>query len=166
MGRTVRCMTFTEKHLLVPRPIELGGRHVKRYHVNVDTDPIALEIETAAYALVPAMFPEADHTPPASFVVLHRGADGASYVNVYSWVWDNVLHVAAAVAAQPMVDCPDDDPTHFVPLTRPWMGCTWELPAVGHERSAWVRHMMATDPPDLAAYLADSLPEGPTGGPD
>jgi hypothetical protein len=158
-------MPFVEKYLRVPPPITIAGRHVKRYHVNMDQSLIPDDIEQAAYAMVPALLPEADGTPPASFVVLHRGGDGAAYVNAYSWVWDNVVHVAAAVAAQPIVGCPDDDPTHFVPLDKPWVGCIWELPAFGHERSAWVRHMLATDHPDLDAYLADSLPEGPTGGP-
>ena len=109
-------MPFIEKYLRVPPPIAIGGRHIKRYHVNMDQSLIPDDIERAAYAMVPSLLPEPDGTPPASFVVLHRGGDGAAYVNAYSWVWDNVVHVAAAVAAQPMVDCPDDDPTHFVPL--------------------------------------------------
>lgn len=158
-------MPFVEKYLRVPPPISVGGRHIKRYHVNMDDSPIPDEIERAAYAMVVDLLPAADDTPPASFVVLHRGADGAAYVNVYSWVWDNVIHYGAAAAGQPVLDCPDDDPTHFVRLDRPWIGCMWELPAIGHERSAWVRHMIKPDLPDLQAYLADSLPEGPTGGP-
>jgi hypothetical protein len=158
-------MAFTEKHLRVPPPIMVGDRHIKRYHVNIDRSPIPDDIERAAYAMVPSLLPQPDGTPPASFVVLHRGGDGAAYVNVYSWVWDNVVHVGAAVAAQPALDCPDNDPTNFVPLDRPWVGCIWELPAFGHERSAWVRHMIVPERPDLDGYLADSLPEGPTGGP-
>lgn len=163
--RTVGGMTFVEKHLTVPEPIIIGGRHVKRYHVNIDESPIPDAIEQAAYAMVPGLLPAADDTPPASFVVLHRGADGAAYVNAYSWVWDNVIHYATAAAAQPFLGCPDDDPTNFVPLNRPLLGCIWELPAVGHERNAWVRHMIKPDVPNLEAYLADRLPEGPTGGP-
>ncbi|MCU1359458.1 MAG: hypothetical protein JWN99_747 [Ilumatobacteraceae bacterium] len=158
-------MTFVEKHLTVPPPIMIAGRHIKRYHVNVDSTPIPDDIEQAAYAMVPALLPALDDTPPAAFVVLHRGGDGASYVNAYSWVWDNVIHYATAAAAQPVLDCPDDDPTNFVALNRPWLGCIWELPPLGHERSAWVRHIIKPDRPDLSGYLADSLPEGPTGGP-
>jgi hypothetical protein len=158
-------MAFTEKYLRVPPPIDMDGRHIKRYHVNMDQSPMPDEIEQAAYAVLPTLLPEPDGTPPASFVVLHRGSDGAAYMNAYSWVWDNVLHVSAAVAAQPMLDCPDDDPTNFVPLNRPWVGCIWELPVFGHERSAWVRHMIVPDQADLDGYLADSMGEGPTGGP-
>jgi len=145
----------------------LADRLIKRYHVNNDQSEIESEIEKAAYAIVPSLLSEPDsETPPASFVVLHRGGDGAAYVNTYSWVWGNVIHCANAAAGQPVLDCPDSDPTNFVPLDRPWIGCIWELPALGHERSAWVRHVLAPAVPDLDAYLADSLAEGPTGGPD
>jgi hypothetical protein len=33
----------------------------------------------------------------------------------------------------------------------------------GHERDAWVRHMLLPDKPDLDAYLADFMPDGLTG---
>jgi hypothetical protein len=117
--------------------------------------------------VLPQLLPEGDgSTPPASWMILHEGADGSSYVNAYSWVWDNVVEVHAAAAAQPHVGCPDDDPTNFVVLDRPWMGCIWELPPFGHERSAWVRHVFGADAPDLDAYLADVLPDGPAGPPN
>jgi hypothetical protein len=46
-------------------------------------------------------------------------------------------------------------------LDRPWIGCIWELPPFGHERSASVRHVLDTDRPDLDGYLADVYPDGP-----
>jgi hypothetical protein len=110
----------------------------------------------------------ADHggkpgTPPAGFVVLHRGGDGAAYLNAYTWVWDNVLHMRGAAAAQPALGCPDADPAHFITLDRPWIGCVWELPPIQHERDAWVRHMLVPDAPDLAGYLRDRMAGGTTG---
>jgi hypothetical protein len=39
----------------------------------------------------------------------------------------------------------------------------WELPPFGHERSAWVRHLLDTDQPDLDAYLADTMADGVAG---
>ncbi|GII28377.1 hypothetical protein [Planotetraspora mira] len=156
-------MAFAEKLLWVPPPIEVGGRYVKRYHVSADPAGIDPEIEMAAYAILPEILPEPDGTPPATFVVLHRGGDDGAYLNAYSWMWDNALHFAGAVAGQPVLDCPDDDSTHFVRLAGPLIGCVWELPPILHERDAWVRHMLTPDLPDLDAYLADSLPEGTTG---
>lgn len=156
-------MAFTEKHLLVPPPIEVGGRQVKRYHVTADPAGIEPEVERAAYALLPALLPEPDGTPPASFVVLHRGADSGAYLNVYSWVWDNALRFAGAAAGQPVLGCPDTDPTRFVRLDGTLIGCVWELAPLLHERDAWVRHLLAPADPDLAGYLADSAPAGTTG---
>lgn len=160
-------MPFQEKLLWAPPPIEAGGRHVKRYHVTADPAGIDPEVEKAAYAilpeLLPELLPEPDGTPPATFVVLHRGGDDGAYLNAYSWVWDNVLHFGGAAAGQPVLGCPDRDPAHFVKLDGSWIGCVWELPPIQHERDAWVRHMLAPHRPDLDAYLADSLPEGTTG---
>ena len=52
---------------------------------------------------------------------------------------------------------------HFKALDRPWMGCVWELAPFGHERTAWVRHVLRPDVPDLQGYLADMLADGTTG---
>ena len=160
-------MTFTEKFLRARPAIEVAGRSIKRYHVTPGPDGVEPEVERAAFAILPRLLPERDETPPATFIVVHRSrGDNAAYLNAYSWVWDNVLHFRGAAAAQAELGCPDADPTHFVVLDgRPWIGCVWELPALGHERSAWVRHMLMPDVPDLAGYLADTLPPGPTGGP-
>ncbi|MEW1640675.1 MULTISPECIES: hypothetical protein [unclassified Streptomyces] len=165
-------MPFTEKLLTVLPPIEVAGRHIKRYHVTADPAGIAPEVQEAAYAILPELLPRprpgdgptGDGTPPATFVVLHRGGDDGAYLNAYSWVWDNVLHFRGASAGQPVLGCPDRDPTHFVRPDLPWIGCVWELPPIQHERDAWVRHLLAPEVPDLDAYLADSLPAGTTGG--
>lgn len=154
---------FREKFLTVPPPIEVAGRRIKRYHVTADPSGIEPEVEEAAYAMLPQLLPEPDGTPPATFVVLHRGGDDGAYLNAYSWVWDNVLHFRGAAAGQPVLGCPDRDPANFVLPDLPWIGCVWELPPILHERDAWVRHLLAPEVPDLEAYLADSLPEGTTG---
>ncbi|MFD8302890.1 hypothetical protein ACFV29_11135 [Streptomyces sp. NPDC059690] len=156
-------MPFTEKLLTVLPPIEVAGRHVKRYHVTADPAGIASDVAKAAYEILPELLPEPDGTPPVTFVVVHRGNDDGAYLNAYSWVWDNVLHYANAAAGQPVLGCPDRDPTHFVRPELPWIGCVFELPPIQHERNAWVRHMLVPDVPDLTAYLSDTLPDGTTG---
>jgi hypothetical protein len=67
-----------------------------------------------------------------------------------------------AAPGQPELDCPDDDPTHFIVVDRPWIGCVWELPPIHRERNAWVRHILMPDAPDLDGYLADSMLSGHT----
>jgi hypothetical protein len=158
-------MTFTEKFLRTRPPVEVGGRSIKRYHVTPGPEAVEPDVEQAALAILPRLLPEPDGTPPATFVVIHRSrGDNAAYLNAYTWVWDNVLHLRAAAAAQPALGCPDADPTNFMVIEdRPWIGCVWELPPIAHERDAWVRHMLLPDKPDLDAYLADFMPDGLTG---
>lgn len=157
-------MALEPKHLRAFAPMVVSDRHIKRYHVTNSEVPIDSAIESAAYAMLPKLLPEWDgETPRGSWLILHEGRDGAAYINAYSWVWGNVVEVHAAAAAQPYLDCPDDDPTHFIVLDRPWVGCIWELPPFGHERSAWVHHMLDSDQPNLDAYLADTMADGLAG---
>jgi hypothetical protein len=158
-------MPFSEKFLRTPGLIEVAGRQVKRYHVSTVDAEIENSVQEAAYEVLPALLPEPDaETPPATFTVLHRGRDGAAYLNAYSWVWGNVIECETAAAGVPFLGCPDEDPANFTRLSRRWVGCVWELAPFGHERSAWVRHVLAPDDPDLPGYLADLLPAGKTGG--
>ncbi|MEU8301864.1 hypothetical protein AB0C04_31825 [Micromonospora sp. NPDC048909] len=156
-------MAFRDKHLRTPGPTTVAGRQLKRYHIDQPERPIEPEVEKAAYDVLPTLLPEPDGTPPAGWVVLHRGADTGAYLLAYSWTWDNAVEVGVAVAGQPALDCPDEDPTHFVPLNRPGVGCVWELSVLEHERAAWIRHVLAPERPDVEAYLVDAHAEGPVG---
>lgn len=158
-------MPFAEKYLRLPGVIDVAGRSVKRYHVTTVDSDVEDAVQKAAYQFLPRLLAPRDETPPAAFTVLHRGQGSAVYLNAYSWVWDNVIECHIAAAGVPFLGCPDEDPTTFVELARPWIGCVWELPAVEHERSAWVRHMLVSDQPDLSAYLADVPTDRLVGGP-
>lgn len=157
-------MPFNEKFLRAPGVVETAGRLVKRYHISTLGSEIEDGIRKAAYGILPLLLPEPDEdTPPAGWAVLHRAPD-AAYLCAYSWVWGNVVEYRTAAAGIPFLGCDDEDPENFKLLDRRWVGCVWELAPFGHERSAWVRHMLQPDEPQLAAYLADTLPEGTTGG--
>ncbi|MFF0253375.1 hypothetical protein ACFYPW_12870 [Micromonospora zamorensis] len=158
-------MAFRDKDLRTPGPIMVDGRQLKRYHIDQPERPIEPEVEKAAYDLLPALLADVvdDGTPAAGWVVLHRGADSGAYLLAYIWVWDNAVEVRIAAAGQLALDCPDLDPTHFVELRRPAVGCVWELAVLEHERAAWVRHMLLPERPDLINYLRDTRAEGPVG---
>ncbi|MEW9528864.1 hypothetical protein [Microbispora sp. NPDC049125] len=156
-------MAFIEKNMRPLDPIAVGGRPYKRYHVDRPGHQIEPEVEKAAYEFLPKIVPAPAGDAPAGWIVLHRGGDTGAYLLVYTWVWDNVVEVHTAAAGQPAIGCSDEDPTHFVPETRPWAGCVWELPSLEYERAAWVRHMFVPDVPDLDGYLADTRPEGMVG---
>jgi hypothetical protein len=158
-------MPFVQRFLTAAPELHAGGRRVKPYHVGVSDVPIERQVLDAAEAFLPRLVaPTDEHTPPAAFAIVHRGSD-ATYLNVYSWVWENVIECRTAAAGSPFLGCPDSDPTRFVVLDRPWIGCVWELGPFEHERSAWVRHILAPEEPDLEGYLADRLVEPMTGGP-
>ena len=155
-------MTFNEKYLRAAGTGTVSGRQVKRYHISIEPE-IEVGIQKAAAEFLPRLLPSPDdETPPASFVIVHRGAGSAAYLNTYSWVWGNVIECRTAAAGVPFLGCPDEDPEHFAELARPWIGCVWELAPLGHERAAWIRHVLSPARPDLAAYLADVLPDGTT----
>ncbi|GIH90999.1 hypothetical protein ACFFMN_32420 [Planobispora siamensis] len=156
-------MAFIEKNMRPLDPIVVDGRPYKRYHVDRPDKPIEPEVEKAAYEYLPKLVPAPADDSPAGWIVLHRGGDTGAYLLVYTWAWDNVVEVNIAAAGQPAVGCPDEDPANFVRETRHWAGCVWELPALEHERAAWVRHMFVKDTPDLDGYLADTRPESPVG---
>ena len=157
-------MAFAERFISSHGCTELAGRSIKWYHLNVDDRPIEPAIIEAARAVVPRLLPEAgDPTPPASFVILHRGRCAAVYVVVYSWVWDNVLECHSATAGVPILGSSASEPLRFVDVAKAWMGCVWELAPFEHERAAWVRHMLVPERADLAGYLADAYRAGPAG---
>jgi hypothetical protein len=155
---------FAERFLSSHGVVEVAGRAVKVYHLNVDDRAIEPHVVAAALAVLSTLVAAPDPTTPsAAFAIVHRGRNGAAYTLAYSWVWDNVIEAHTAAAGVPFLGCPDDDPTHFVPLTKQWIGCVWELAPFEHERSAWVQHMLSGEA-NLGAYLADTCAPGAVGG--
>jgi hypothetical protein len=158
-------MAVAEMHLSTPGVIECTGRWVKRYHVSANRGKIAGSIQDAAYDFLPRLLPRPDdETPPAGWAVLFKASGSAAYLVAYSWTWVNVVECRAAAAGAPELGCEDENPEHFTLLDRRWIGCVWELAPLGHERSAWVRHVLARQAPDLAGYLADVMPDGSAAG--
>lgn len=156
-------MTYSEKYICALGVVKKADRWVKRYHVSPLGGRISVGIQGAAYQFLPRLLPKPEgDIPPAGWVILHKGAGIAAYMIAYSWIWDNVVECRAAAAGMPELGCDDEDPENFKILDRPWAGCVWELAPFGHERSAWVRHVLQPETPDLPGYLADVFPEGST----
>ena len=156
-------MPYAPRYLTTHPLTEVIGRRLKHYHVTATAAGIEPGVQKAAYDILPRLLPEPDDTtPPASFVILHRGSATGAYLVAYSWFWDNVIACRKAVAGVAFLGCPDDNPEHFIELDDPGIGCVWELAPLAHERAAWIRHILAPDQPDLDGYLADTLPAGLT----
>jgi hypothetical protein len=158
-------MTYSEKYMRAAGVIELAGRWVKRYHISPFGEQISDGIQHAAYQFLPELLPKPDgETPPGGWAILHKAAAVPAYLIAYSWTWENVVECRAAMAGIPELGCDDENPENFKILNRRWAGCTWELAPLCHERTAWIRHMLQPDVPDLEGYLADMLPDGSTKG--
>ncbi|WP_369142596.1 hypothetical protein [Streptomyces sp. R44] len=159
-------MTYHPKHIRSLPPLTLRGRQMKLYHVtNEPGTELPAEITDAAHAAAAEMVVAPDDgTPPVGWLVLHQGRD-AMYLCVYSWVWDNVVLTRTASAGEPHLGGTAGDLSRYVVNTEPYTGCVWELPVLGHERTSFVRHILQPPAPDIAAYLADALADGPTDQP-
>ena len=85
------------------------------------------------------------------FVGAHEGR-GANFVFVDWWANEDELHHHAWLSSK---EHPGRlRPTGADDLT----ACAWDLAVIGHERTAWVRHVLAREHgPDLDGYLADRL---------
>lgn len=155
-------MPYAPRYLRPLAPITLRGRALKRYALTLDERPIEPVVLSAVEAFAAKLVPSPDHEgPPAGFLVIHR-TERATFVNAYSWVWTNVLHCQAAAAGEPVLGCPDASPANFMVLTRPLIGCVWELAPLDHERGAWIRHVLAPATPRVELYLADVARAGLT----
>lgn len=152
-------MGFVERFMRPLTPISTSGWVVKGYGVTVEDRELDPEALAVAMEFLPKLLPppNTDGTPSVAFSVVHHGQD-AVWLNVYAWCQEAILGCRAANA--PLTGSPV-----FEPLVEPLIGCVWELPAVVHERSAWVRHLLQPQRPDVDAYLSDVRVAGPVGAP-
>ncbi len=160
LAASVHGMGFSERYVRPGGVASVGEWRLKQYLVTVTPEPVDSTVVAAAEGYLPTLLPGAaagDGTPRVGFSVLHRGLD-AVWLNLYAWVYGEILHCRIARADLAA-------PTGFAPVAEPLVGCVWELPALVHERSAWVRHGLRPGTPAVDAYLADLLPEGPVGRP-
>jgi hypothetical protein len=151
-------MAFEERIMSPVEAVRVGEWVLKGYHLTLDGAEIApATADAAVQHLGTLVEPPLEGEPSHGFYVLHHGED-ALWLIVWTWRYSDIVTVACSRAAL-------DAPTAFSHLEEPLAGCVWELAALVHERSAWVRHTLQATSPDLSAYLVDVLPEGPVGAP-
>jgi hypothetical protein len=154
-------MPYAPRELSAAGHKTVSNRIFKVYELVAPARRISEDLRDAAWATLPqlAATPVDEDTPAAGWCVLHRGED-AAYLLAYSWVWHEVLDVRVAVAGNPSLGTGGADETDFGVLSHRWMGCVWELTPLAHERSVWIKHVLAPAAPDVDSYLDDFFPDG------
>jgi hypothetical protein len=142
--RSVRCLDL----------LTFDGWRLKLYGIAYRGERPVQSLVDAAVAAAQERLPRPAVTNDrygVGFVGAHDGR-GANFVFVDWWADEDELHHYAWLSSNEepgrlRATGPDD-------LT----ACAWDLAVIGHERAAWVRHVLARAPaPDLDAYLADRL---------
>ncbi|ETX15739.1 hypothetical protein OCH239_11180 [Roseivivax halodurans JCM 10272] len=136
-----------------PRPLrtlaswQVGALAVKVYHIGAaaPSEDLLQAARNEAARMDQAAMTEAD-AHGLGFVVIHEGEAG-TWLLMDWWAHGDILCQRLSLARGAEFEAMDD---------RPLAACVWELAVIGHERDAWLRHMM-TGGPDPEGYLSDRL---------
>jgi len=144
-----RPVRYAPRSLSTLAPERFGAWTVKRYAVSALRPVPPAEVEEFARRAVALTLPEAYSVPGAlahAFSVVHEDEDGC-YVVVGWWSRNRLIAHTRTWLGEWADLTPAEAPGHAT-------ACIWELVAIGHERDAWVRHVVRPDRPDTPAYLA------------
>ena len=142
--RSVRCLDL----------LTFDGWRLKLYGIAYRGERSAESLVDAAVAAAQERLPRpaiTDGRYGVGFVGAHEGR-GGNFVFVDWWAGENELHHHAWSSRH-------EEPG-VLRATGPhdFIACAWDLAVIGHERVAWVRHVLArAEGPDLDAYLDDRL---------
>jgi hypothetical protein len=142
--RSVRCLT-----LLV-----IDGWRLKVYGIAYRSESPTQALVDAAVAAARKQLPRpavSSDRYGVGFVGVHDGR-GANFVFVDWWANEDELHHHAWLSSK-------EEPGRLRATgSDDFTACAWDLAVIGHERAAWVRHVLArAQGPDIDAYLADRL---------
>jgi len=130
-----------------------GGWRIKRYGISYGRATVRTELAAAAEAAAERVLPSPAVTPTrygVGFLGVHDGR-GGNFVYVDWWAQENELHHHLFISNA-------DDPGELRAATPDdAVACVWDLAVIGHERDAWVRHVLLPAVPDLDGYLANTL---------
>jgi len=130
---------------------QFGSWTIKRYAVSALRPTPPVEVLEVGRAATRRSLPKPHQDGLCyGYSVVHEDEDGC-YVVVGWWSANRViLHTRTWLADW-------DDLTNLVDAPASATACIWELVAMGHERDAWVRHVVAADAPNLDAFLNSTV---------
>ncbi len=142
--RSIRCLDI----------LSFDGWRLKLYGIAYQRERPGQALVDAAVAAATQRLPRpavARDRYGVGFACAHDGR-GGNFVFVNWWANEDELHHHAWRST-------NEEPQQLRP-TGPddFTACAWDLAVIGHERNAWVRHVLGrADGPDLGAYLDDQL---------
>ena len=143
-----------------PRPVrflelwQIGKWRLKTYGITYTQKPLDQALLHAARRVIAERLeesaPKTNHYD-VGFAGVHQGKTG-NFVFVDWWADENELHHHVYVS-------PSATPSELEYRSPSGLtACTWDLYLIGHERDAWVKHVLQRhDDPDLKSYLNDRL---------
>ena len=146
-----RPVRYAPRSITTLQPEQVRSWTVKRYAVSALRVAPTDEVHDVARRAVEVTLPESYPTGFAyAFSVVHEDEDGC-YVVVAWWSRNRViLHTRTWLGDWA-------DLSNLVEAPAGATACIWEMIALGHERDAWVRHVVRPLRPDVDAYLAASV---------
>lgn len=144
--RSVRCLDL----------LTFDGWRLKLYGIRYRGELPVQSLVDAAVAAAQERLPRpavTDDRYGLGFVGAHEGRR-ENFVFVDWWAGEDELHHHTWFSSH-------EEPSKLR-ATGPddFTACAWDLAVIGHERAAWVRHVLARENgPDLDAYMSDQLNE-------
>jgi hypothetical protein len=135
---------------------EFDDWRMKAYGISYGKTLLAQNLVDAAHRIMAerlAVSAQVTNHYGVGFVGIHQGKTG-NYVFVDWWADENELHHHAyASSSAQLAELEYITPSGL-------SACTWDLFLIGHERDAWVRHVLKQNKaPDLEGYLSERLSE-------
>ncbi len=151
-------LSFAEAY--APRAVRpLGVRSfgdwtLKLYGIAYGREEPSAELVEAAFGAADVALPvpaRDDARYGLGFLGIHEGRD-SNFVFVSWWENENELQHRVFYSA------PDRPRDLRAATPEEPIACVWDLSVIGHEREAWIRHVLSRpDEADREGYLADSL---------
>ncbi|HET9484976.1 MAG TPA: hypothetical protein VFO79_13535 [Xanthomonadales bacterium] len=130
---------------------EFAGYRMKRYAIVHGDAALDRALYSDAIARFTRELPQPPSTvgrPGVGFLICHQGR-GVHYLVICSWERENELAMRIFIRSTGgWGDWHVPGPGHGP--------CVWDLAVIGHERDAYVRHVLTEARGDLDAYLADA----------
>lgn len=147
--------SYSPRNFRFHRLVAIGDWQVKVYTISFKEEYGAVEVLENALAHLEDWMEAAQAlnfpTHRAAFLIVHEGRDGVWSILNW-WIGGEMLQMTTFYTSYEEPSTFRHHPNNSA------MACVWELAVTGHERQAWINHVLKqADAPDWEAYFNDRL---------